>query len=269
MGCSICSKSNDSSDIGKQQQISKEDYLKTFGGHAAHLGIKNVSRSVVHESGHRTRALFCDFNQQKPLQLSNIAFLADPKTQEDVAVIIVENIDLDWISTLGTTLEIDVAFFCKHADGLKGSSPWKAIFSSSPAGHKRPTQSTQNVSDTQNHVNDGVESTKPLDFYWHVDGVFDLGQSGQNHSYLRNPNFILRTLKYEVQYGWQAATRISYCQVKQNLRQYKDACKRKTSRHILISASRSLSGRCTHYGFPLQPIAVLYIDGKTASSGIQ
>ena len=179
--------------------------------------VENQSESTNWESNIRTRALLCDLNQQKSLQLPDITSLAHPKTQEDIAVIIVENINLDWISTLGTALDIDAAFFCEHALSPGGNSPWKAVFSSSPAGHKKPTQSVHTVNDADIHSHEGTESNKFTSVSWHVDGVFDLGQSDQDPPPLRTPSFIHRRLDFVAHYGWQATTRISCYRVNEKI----------------------------------------------------
>lgn len=164
-----------------------------------------------------TRAFLYD-TKQRNLQLSDVSSLAHQKitiqlkedqNQGDNTILVVENINLDWIVALGTTLNIDATFFCQHGQNPVGWSPWQSVFGNSMASQKKPTQYPS-------------AGEAPSTTFHHIDGVVRFGQGrskeeGPHLHTIENPNFFHRRLKFDVEYGWQANTRISYCQINKNL----------------------------------------------------
>ncbi|OTA67318.1 hypothetical protein K449DRAFT_401828 [Hypoxylon sp. EC38] len=204
----------------EREHISKEDYLGEFWKRVHQVNTKNASAGMALNSPAKTRALYCDLDEQRFLTLSDVPSLLRPRVKEIASVVIVENISPDWIALLGTTLNIDVNFFCEHMQNLTGPSPWKAVFSSSPIEQKRPMHNIHKVFDVGTHLDATKESGNPTRVSWHVDGVFHLGHLDREppqSNLLQNPNFIHRRLEYHMPYGWQAATRISYYQMNKNL----------------------------------------------------
>ncbi|OTA86515.1 hypothetical protein M434DRAFT_153927 [Hypoxylon sp. CO27-5] len=199
-----------------REHISKEDYLGEFWKQVHQVNTKNASAGMALNSFAKTRALYCDLDEQRFLALSDVPSLVRPRSKEVASVIIVENISPDWIALLGTTLNIDVNFFCEHMQNPTGPSPWKAVFSSSPIEQKRPMHNIHKEFDVGNRLDATKESCNPTRVSWHVDGVFHLGHLDREppqSNLLQNPNFIHRRLEYHMPYGWQAATRISYYQM--------------------------------------------------------
>lgn len=199
---------------GEEQQTSTYKYLRTFRESLSSNGLEGAIENPEAE----TRAFLYD-TKQRTFRLSDVSSLAHRKItiqseseqdKGDDTILVVENINLDWIVALGTTLNIEATFFCQHGQNPVGWSPWQSVFGGcdSMTGQKRPTQySADEASSTTFH---------------HIDGVVRFGKKGPKEDgphlhTIENPNFFHRRLKFDVEYGWQANTRISYCQIRKNL----------------------------------------------------
>ena len=160
-----------------------------------------------------TRAFYHKLQQQQSISLADFKRL-NLKQDPDPAVLVVENIDLDWITTLGVTLSIDSYFFAEHILsplGQQGQTPWNTIFGKWSATWRKPIHNGLGFSSMQ--PSDAAGTTRKV---WHVDGVYQYeGQHGVPVKQLAliDPNYISRQIGYDVGYGWQATTRISYCLV--------------------------------------------------------
>lgn len=186
---------------------SREQYLKDFWECAAETGVGNAE-SVILQPPSTSRVWLCDEERQISLQLADKAVLDSDNAQRNTAVILVEDISLDWIATLGCKFNIDVAFFCEYLSGLRGPSPWKAVFGNGGSDIKRPTRLHHDVAPV---ISVGSHN---------IDGVFQLGLPVQMRSSPhRRPgrNVLDRRMENHAPFGWESATRISYCRLKWNL----------------------------------------------------
>ncbi|KAK8876857.1 NAD(P)-binding protein, partial [Apiospora arundinis] len=148
-------------------------------------------------------------------QLDDEAALTSANSKDHSSVILIEDISLDWIVTLGCTFDIHTSFFFRYLTSSQGPSPWKAVFGNAVSDHKRPTRFNH-----PKHINLGQVYRGPSMFSYHIDGVFQLGQSDQMRSCPRfraGTSIIHRRIENHALFGWEAATRMSYCQINENL----------------------------------------------------
>lgn len=167
--------------------------------------------SVDRNRGDQTRAFYYDSGQQKNLALFDIASLVGRNGQENATMIVIENINPHWRVELSRIFDIDATFFDEHALNPEGPSPWRAIFGPKQL---RPTQRINYNS----HQSPKLTTT----MIWHVDGVYSCEFSETDRvnpktSRMEDPKFNQRRLEYDFQYGWQANTRLSHCQVNDNI----------------------------------------------------
>lgn len=181
-----------------------EEYVREFWACAAEMNPRKAN-AVIRQSPMACKAWFIDKNRQFSLQLDDGAVLESADGTHGTSIILLEDINLDWIAFLGSTLSIDVTFFCAYLAGLQGSSPWKAVFGNAVMDHKRPTR---------------LHHGRPSMMSHHIDGVFQLGQPDQMRSTPRirgNTNVFNRRVENHAPFGWEAATRISFCKVNESL----------------------------------------------------
>ncbi|KAI0008210.1 hypothetical protein F4779DRAFT_588304 [Xylariaceae sp. FL0662B] len=197
--------------------MSHEQYLGDFWATKTKIQ-KASNKPTLREPPSATRAWFCDKTQEAFLKLTDLARLERPGITRDAAVIVVENVSLDWIATLGTIFNIDVEFFCEYVSTPEGSSPWKAVFDPSGSDIKRPMRLCH-IPEPANNLDHRHNSAHPTMESHHIDGVFELGQPDQLRSspYFIGNNFIHRRVENHAPFGWEASTRISYCRVQENL----------------------------------------------------
>lgn len=211
-------------------QASERQRQKTLVGRLQEKGNKLITRTRPQQVSIRvnkprrgqTKGLCCESGQQRTLRLQEVASLVNRNSQEDTIVVVIENINLDWIAALRAAFGIDDAFFREHALNPEGFSPWQAVFgqTKSVTDQRRPIQRMERVSKSSEQPRRFMMTTS-----WHVDGVFSWEFSETCHQSptplrLDDTNFLKRHLKYDLQYGWQTNTRISHCQLNSNICQY-------------------------------------------------
>jgi hypothetical protein len=165
--------------------------------------------------GSDTRASLHDTRRQRPVSLGEICHWARSDVPE-AAVLIVENINLQWITSLATTLRIDPSFFAEHAVNPRGATPWHAIFGHWSRDHSKPVQRKL----TRYELSDHSRPSDQLLRSWHIDGVIEYDQclrKPSKSSTLSDCNNMPRTLSYDENYGWSCSTRISYLRARPNL----------------------------------------------------
>ena len=200
------------------ESASKGAYLAALDEHIE----KEKAGSILSKSGRRsastTRVFYHKVQQQQMVSLADFEKLnvvGDP----DYAVLVVENIELNWIATLGVALNIDPYFFAEHIlspQGQSGQTPWFTIFGKSSASWRRPIQNGLRPAHPLQPLDAAVDTRKS----WHVDGVFQyegLRTTSQGQIALIDPNHMSRQVACDEDYGWQATTRISYCLVRPDL----------------------------------------------------
>lgn len=143
-----------------------------------------------------------------------------PSAIDSPAVLVVENINLDWIGTLGLQLGLDPAFFVEHAFTLSVDvEPWDAIFGKWSADHRKPTQKSTarygTAAGPGTHDHD-IESR-------HVDGVIEFdrprgSKRRRSEEASSGGNTLPRLSVSDEDEIWQTTTRISYCPVRANFR---------------------------------------------------
>lgn len=164
-----------------------------------------------------------------PFNFREIPTLVRSKVKENVAIIIVENLNEDWIATLGTVLNIDPVFFREHTLSSEGGSPWKAVFQ---PGQRRVVESQANkntlpgalavsLDDPRTIFNNKPWPTNVFDNNpWHVDGVFESGRLHERLSQrgsVMNPNHAYRQTAFDSRVGWTMTTRISHYRTENNI----------------------------------------------------
>lgn len=189
-------------DMAAQQPTKEEQYLEAF----AAIVDPNTYRMI--EDGQtrprsRRRASRHAAQVQEDIGLEDVRKIAsNPVDLREV--LLVENIDLDWIGLLGSAYEIDPTFFAAHAFMVRGTDPWQAVFGEEGQFHRKPTFNVMNEQWPNESRNERPYGS------WHVDGVMsfveDHTESYSSTFGLSDPNCIKRMWR-----RGQAATRISFC----------------------------------------------------------
>lgn len=190
---------------------SNKEYLDTFlravGEEKAGILLSQDRRIMTSN----TRAFLHSIAEQRPINLTEATGLHSTHrgTHAEATVLIVENIDLKWIATLGVAFNIDSSFFAEHAINPRGATPWKAIFGKWSKDHCKPSRKSLK----QYIPQDRAEPTTSIVQSWHIDGVIEHDQyrrGSHRDSTLNDHNFLPRTTAYDETYGWSSSTRISY-----------------------------------------------------------
>jgi len=195
-------------------RIYRDAFFQGIGQEKAETLLSQNRRLVTSN----TRASVHSIPKQRSISLSEAARLQGSTTGShgEGTALIVENIDLQWITTLGVALNIDPSFFAEHVKNPRGAIPWKAIFGNWSRDHSKPLQC--NLSSYSVQDADEIESCMVQS--WHVDGVVEYDQYGcrsQRNATLHDNNHIPRTVAYDELYGWSSSTRISYMLVRPQL----------------------------------------------------
>jgi hypothetical protein len=201
------------------------DYLQAFAASVGETRAASLRRRVRALSFSATRTFYHDIQQRRQLERGGISGLSICGDQHSAALV-VENIDLDWISTLGAKFEIDPAFFAAHLANLPGQTPWNAVFGKWSADHRKPTRI-----DIRRFPYQPFSRESDPRVSWHVDGVVEHSHYNAPHKSsmsFTDPNFVSRNLVYDTKYGWQATTRISYCLLHSSL------CTPDLSQYVLL-----------------------------------
>lgn len=177
----------------------QETYLQEFYSSLPDEQVTKINKAGSKSRG-STLARFHTIREQRPFGLEELSQVTD-LSRSDGVVIVIENIDQDWIANLSVAWNIRASFFAGHARNVEGtSSIWRAIFGNTVAEQKRPS-----------------EGHSPAYSYWHVDGF--RGYNRYPTSTTEDPvdtNWIPRLLTWDNSYGWQASTRVS-CYVRHDL----------------------------------------------------
>ena len=197
------------------QFLLKEHYLEAF---LEHLGQaeKNIflqrNRCLTTSV---TRVFYHDVQQQTATRLSEVENLARTSDLRGV-VLVVENIDLNWLTNLGVAFKIDPTFFAEHTYNPPGLAPYKAVFGKWSALHMKPVQTTTPPQDSSCQLPKGSGTRTS----WHVHDVLEHNRNwsapGERLT-TRDPNFKHRMSAYDQEHGWSTNTRISYSLVKEGL----------------------------------------------------
>ena len=161
-----------------------------------------------HGAARVTRACYYNIHAQKPLSLPEIATFAENNDLEN-GVLVVENVSLEWCTTIGVALGIDHTFFAEHASNPPGDTPWEAVIGDWSEDRRKPSQNGQH-STSSNRQRNAIEDLRDR---WHVDGVMEyelLGKEQYAQSGLANTNLLPRSTSYSKGYGWSVGTRVSY-----------------------------------------------------------
>ena len=235
---------------------SKEEYLKAFWPCLPEENVGAIFNRMNDKATSKTQAHYYSLHESGPLELSDIIHRGIKQQQNLVRpyVIVVENVHIDWIATFGESWDIEPRFFVEHASNPVGLSPWEAVFPSSTL-HERL-------------VYEGVPLAYVNRKTWHIDGVFEycrhLAESSPR-SEIRDPNFFLRSVRYDLVYGWQVNTKMSCCRVDNGMCEYDYCCHQKSTRLrskalstdlFLVDASMIKNPRCFHYTFASKDKAV-------------
>lgn len=163
----------------------QETYLQEFYSSLPDEQVTKINKARSKSRG-STLARVHTIREQRTFGLEELSQVTD-LSRSDGVVIVIENIDQDWIANLGVAWNIRASFFARHARNVEGmSSIWRAIFGNTVSEQKRPS-----------------EGYSPAYSYWHVDGF--RGYNRYSTSTAEDPvdtNWIPRLLTWDNSYGW-------------------------------------------------------------------
>ncbi|KAK7976662.1 hypothetical protein PG989_015125 [Apiospora arundinis] len=164
----------------------------------------------------QTKAMLCDINHQRMIDPSDLQLFGQLGVHNPTPIVIIENINLEWIEALKEMCNIDPGFFSEHAADPPGPSPWNAVFGRTPILHRRPSQTKIESCTKNKNPNEPADNVSQTRAWWHIDGVFALGHPGATQlspSLTQASSPIRRRKEYHQGHGMQVSACISHYRV--------------------------------------------------------
>jgi hypothetical protein len=209
---------SDQKDSMNQADLKRRSYMSCFDKELSTLDSSIRIRETASNQASQGATLAHYYGPGQPVQLELPLLLKALDQQHgERAILLIENIDLEAIVTLGIALDIPARFFANHLQNPAGSSMWHSIFGSSDfrnsnlLRHKH-LKNSASAGPTGQTGQTGSHDHRRTKECWHVDGVLQIAVSGGTNARredLMVRNNVMRNVEVNRSYGYQGNTRIS------------------------------------------------------------